>query len=449
MKSCPVCGDNYSERIDFCFGDGAVLVLVPSAMDAPIPRMPGARAGELAVPGLGAEASASHRAPVAPSPTPIPASNTPAEPAPSPPLPSAVAAATPALPIAPPIEDAGTTPDSGPLPADPTLDDAWLADDTPTTSAPAIPASEVRTVAAPPPAPAAEPRSKSGWVLALVVLLFAAGAFAYVVGMDAPAPAPTPQVVQPKPPEPPEPPKPVAAAEPVEPPPIVEAVVEPAPVEAAPVRAEAVRSAPPKPAPTSAPRSGVTVRNEPIAPPVRNDVTVRNEPITPAPQPQPRVDPAPAPITPSASNPWGAPETAQEATLTLTSVPSGAVVRVDGRLIGKTPGQARVPFGAHVIEFQLDGYRTETRRADVRSDSLSIPVELVAITRIGPAVIAAPGWEGAVLRVDGKEVGRIPIALQISEGLHEFHLQLGDRVGSERKVVQLLDKGSARVVLAP
>ncbi len=447
MKSCPVCGDNYSERIDFCFGDGAVLVLVPSAMDAPVPRMPGARAGELAVSGLGAEASSSHRTPVV-RPEPIASPNAPAEPTPvhATPLPvEPVESASAAAPAPPSQAVVTVVPD--PVPAEPTLDDAWLADDTPTTSAPAIPASEARP-AAPPPVAATvtEPRSKAGWVVALLVLLFAAGAFGYVVLMDAPEPAPTPQVVQPRTPEP----QPAAVVEP-EPQPaveaVVEAVVEAAPVPSSPGKVEAVRSAPRKPAPAPAPKSGVTVRNEPIAAPVRSDVTVRNEPITPPPQPETRG--ATAPVAPSASNPWGAPETAQEATLTLTSVPSGAVVRVDGRLIGKTPGQARVPFGAHVIEFQLDGYRTETRRADVRSDSLSIPVELVAITRIGPAVIAAPGWEGAVLRVDGKEVGRIPIALQISEGLHVFDLQLGDRVGSERKVVQLLDKGSARVVLAP
>ena len=39
MKTCPLCSETYSERIDFCFRDGTVLVLMPSALDAPVPRL--------------------------------------------------------------------------------------------------------------------------------------------------------------------------------------------------------------------------------------------------------------------------------------------------------------------------------------------------------------------------------------------------------------------------
>ncbi len=43
MKTCPVCGETYSERIDFCFEEGAELFLLQSAMDAPMPRLMSAR----------------------------------------------------------------------------------------------------------------------------------------------------------------------------------------------------------------------------------------------------------------------------------------------------------------------------------------------------------------------------------------------------------------------
>ena len=50
MKTCPVCGETYSERIDFCFNEGVVLKLMPSAMDAPMPRSTGAGVAPLTAP---------------------------------------------------------------------------------------------------------------------------------------------------------------------------------------------------------------------------------------------------------------------------------------------------------------------------------------------------------------------------------------------------------------
>jgi RNase P/RNase MRP subunit p29 len=137
----------------------------------------------------------------------------------------------------------------------------------------------------------------------------------------------------------------------------------------------------------------------------------------------------------------------QESTLVVTSDPSGAVVRVDGRLVGETPRQVRVTPGVHEIEVAKAGYRTEVRRADVRATSLTVPVELVALQRIGTVTVLAPGWDGADLSVDGRVVGKIPSELQLAEGLHVFGLRRGGEAVEERHDVRLSERGVARVVL--
>ena len=44
--------------------------------------------------------------------------------------------------------------------------------------------------------------------------------------------------------------------------------------------------------------------------------------------------------------------------LRLRSTPSGADVRIDGRSYGPTPVEAIIPSGRHLVELELEGYRS-------------------------------------------------------------------------------------------
>lgn len=52
----------------------------------------------------------------------------------------------------------------------------------------------------------------------------------------------------------------------------------------------------------------------------------------------------------------------------ITSVPPGADLRIDGKLVGTTPLVAKMPVGDHTLEFSKDGYATGSTPLDVRAD---------------------------------------------------------------------------------
>ena len=65
--------------------------------------------------------------------------------------------------------------------------------------------------------------------------------------------------------------------------------------------------------------------------------------------------------------------------LTVTSVPLGAIVTVDGTAIGTSPLQKRVRTGSHVVELVLDGFEPFREVVDVPSAGLSFLQPLKAL----------------------------------------------------------------------
>lgn len=65
--------------------------------------------------------------------------------------------------------------------------------------------------------------------------------------------------------------------------------------------------------------------------------------------------------------------------LTVTSVPLGATVVVDGAAIGTSPLQKRVRTGSHVVELSLDGFEPFREVVDVPSSGLSFLQPLKAL----------------------------------------------------------------------
>lgn len=80
---------------------------------------------------------------------------------------------------------------------------------------------------------------------------------------------------------------------------------------------------------------------------------------------------------------------AAERTITITSTPPGALVRLDDTLVGVTP--VKVPFlhyGTRRVTWYLDGYRTESRLVPIRAPWYAgFPVDILT------EVVIPLGWK--------------------------------------------------------
>lgn len=133
----------------------------------------------------------------------------------------------------------------------------------------------------------------------------------------------------------------------------------------------------------------------------------------------------------------------QCATLTLAGLPAGAAVRIDGRRAAVRPEGNLVDAGPRVIEVEATGFRALRRELVARAGE-SVRVELapereapVAVAEpvaVAPPVVAAPvvvavaapvgrvvvdpSVAGAVVRIDGVEVGRGHVEREAEAGSH-------------------------------
>jgi hypothetical protein len=77
----------------------------------------------------------------------------------------------------------------------------------------------------------------------------------------------------------------------------------------------------------------------------------------------------------------------------LEAKPDGAEVRVDGRVVGKSPltRPIQVAAGPHLIEVMLDGYRSQRRKVEVVGQGrVQLQLELRSLSPAAPAPALAP-----------------------------------------------------------
>ena len=385
MKTCTSCGETYSERIDFCFNDGAVLVLMPSALDAPVPRL-------VSTPTEGTAGRLRTDLTEETAPDATDEMHTPAFPAhageaPPPPrrrdeeanavvLAAAVSGTSPASQAIPVAASAGPTEGIGALPK---IGDA---------SKTATPGGAVAWFSL-----------AAGMAVVVVLLLWIAGVVS--PGTEVRLPPVEAQNAQ------------------IEAPPTTPAEPPPAPASPEPV-------APPAPAVAPA---------HPTTPP----------PATNAAAPR-RTTPAPS-RAPASTSPWDAPSAVEDATATFTSDPVGAVVRIDGRLRGKTPLDVKLMPGSHDIEIALDGYITSARTLNIAPGSPKIPVTLHPAVRQGNVLVVAAGWDGALLYVDGSPAGPLPVQVMMSQGNHTFEVRRNGEKARVQRAITLNDRGLTKLNL--
>jgi formylglycine-generating enzyme required for sulfatase activity len=130
------------------------------------------------------------------------------------------------------------------------------------------------------------------------------------------------------------------------------------------------------------------------------------------------------------------------ASLSVTSVPPGAEVSLDGKRIGLTPLQADVPTGVHQVTVQHTFYRVYQERLDIRSgDSLQRLVSLDA--GVGELhLLSNP--KGAWVEIDGeRQTGRTPMRVDLPGGTHEVLIGHAERKSAGRIVEVKADQVNA------
>lgn len=118
--------------------------------------------------------------------------------------------------------------------------------------------------------------------------------------------------------------------------------------------------------------------------------------------------------------------TVQYGTLSVTSVPDGALVRVDDVFVGYTPLRYGTVSGPHRVTVELEGY--DPYQTDVSlagGQTLEVQATLGAQQRLGEAAFdSTPA--GAEVFVDEQPVGNAPTnTVTLAEGAHRARFVLG------------------------
>jgi len=89
--------------------------------------------------------------------------------------------------------------------------------------------------------------------------------------------------------------------------------------------------------------------------------------------------------------------------------PPGAIVRVDGTIVGNTPWAGEVDPGRRQIDVELEGYKASSRALNAERGDL-YPVEITLLTaNIGGLLSVTSTPIGAFVFLDGDEIGPTPL----------------------------------------
>lgn len=136
-----------------------------------------------------------------------------------------------------------------------------------------------------------------------------------------------------------------------------------------------------------------------------------------------------------------------EGELAVTSRPDGAIVKVDGKDVGRTPVTVRLPSGPHVLEVQVG-------KAEPRVIPLTITagvqtsqyIEMQGVIATGSLEIRS-NPTGARVTIDGQPRGTTPATIpNLPAGTHTVVLELGGRKVSQAVKI---DPGSTAQLVVP
>ena len=138
-------------------------------------------------------------------------------------------------------------------------------------------------------------------------------------------------------------------------------------------------------------------------------------------------------------------------TIRVATSPAGARVSLDGAEAGLSPVDLEVSAGSHRIEVAMDGYETTGMDVSVElGQTARAQFSLVAVVVAPTAgrLVCASSPGGAVVTIDGVDVGRTPLTMSaIEAGEHLVRIALGeDRVTEE--MIDVPVDGTARMTVS-
>jgi len=117
-------------------------------------------------------------------------------------------------------------------------------------------------------------------------------------------------------------------------------------------------------------------------------------------------------------------------TIEVTSDPSGASIKLDGRTSGRTPARIRVTSGDHAVELALSGHATVTRQVSVATGRTSVVVAQLW-QRSATVTALRPPLPGATIR-DARFLADGTIALDVTlphnMGTEAWRIDAGGRI---------------------
>lgn len=134
------------------------------------------------------------------------------------------------------------------------------------------------------------------------------------------------------------------------------------------------------------------------------------------------------------------PPAAERAQFAVTSEPSGAIVTIDGQVLGETPLIAPSPDGEHVLTVEQKGYARAERVILFSKDrSLETSFTLQKLPP-EPALAITTDPPGATVVVDEKELGRTPFLGVVPTGEHTILLKLEGRRTAQAQILMPEDR---------
>ena len=118
--------------------------------------------------------------------------------------------------------------------------------------------------------------------------------------------------------------------------------------------------------------------------------------------------------------------------LNITSNPSGAKIKIDGKDVGSTPKTVnRILIGKHIVQFSLPNCKTEAREVTVKEgEQTELSVQL---SSIGTFNISSNSGYG-ILYINGKYMGSLPYTWEAPSGNYDIEVQsYGYKTWREKK----------------
>jgi outer membrane receptor for ferrienterochelin and colicins len=130
--------------------------------------------------------------------------------------------------------------------------------------------------------------------------------------------------------------------------------------------------------------------------------------------------------------------------LRIEGPPDGAEVRLDrtdGELLGTLPGPLPIRPGRHILHVSAEGHVAVQVPVEVAGDeSQSLALELPPLPPPTGTLVVTANRDGALVRIDGREVGFTPAVLTLPVGRHEVTVTMPD-MRTHGEVVELEEDG--------